>query len=451
MKTSLGIWAFGNMATRFNAAGYKPELTGKSTADKVRTAVEGLGDLIDDYEFHYPQELAPANLDEVRDALDGHGIYCVASGLHLDPRFGKGAFCSPDDATREEALRLTREAIDLAGDTGAHMIIWPGIEGYNYPFQTPYKESWARFIDGVGEAAQHAKERGVTVFLEHKNSEPAMKILMRNIGMTLHVIHTLRRQGIDNVSVNMDWQHLLMNGESLAEYAGLLAAEGLLGHLHANDGWGTFDDDNMVGTIRFMETLELAVELRRAGYGDNGERLGFDLYPYTEDAVGAVKRSVLQWRFIDGIAGRIDDAGAACGAAAEGRRAGLRARLRGDGRMRLQHVSVAIAADGADEARAFYGGLLGLEEKPVPPKLDPEQLVWFRLGGDLELHLMQTGDEPPPGAHFCIAVDTGLDELRARIEAAGIKTTTPTEIVGRPRFMCDDPFGNLVELTQLPA
>jgi xylose isomerase len=56
-----------------------------------------------------------------------------------------------------------------------------------------------------------------------------------------------------------------------------------------------------------METLELAVELRRARYGANGERLGFDLYPYTEDAVGAVKRSVLQWRFIDGIAGKIDN------------------------------------------------------------------------------------------------------------------------------------------------
>ena len=119
--------------------------------------------------------------------------------------------------------------------------------------------------------------------------------------------------------------------------------------------------------------------------------------------------------------------------------------------MRLQHVSVAIDADGADAGREFYGGLLGLAEKPVPPKLDPDQLVWFSLGGDLELHLMQTGDAPPPGAHFCIAVDTGLDDLRARIEAAGIKTTTPTEIVGRPRFMCRDPFGNLVELTQLPA
>ena len=82
-----------------------------------------------------------------------------------------------------------------------------------------------------------------------------MKILMRNVGMTLHVIHKLRAQGLDNVKVNMDWQHLLMNGESLAEYAALLAAEGLLGHQHANSGWGTFDDDNTVGATAFMETL----------------------------------------------------------------------------------------------------------------------------------------------------------------------------------------------------
>ena len=70
-----------------------------------------------------------------------------------------------------------------------------------------------------------------------------MKIFMRNVGMTLHVIHKLRAQGLDNVKVNMDWQHLLMNGENLAEYAAMLAAEGLLGHQHANSGWGTFDDD----------------------------------------------------------------------------------------------------------------------------------------------------------------------------------------------------------------
>ena len=59
------------------------------------------------------------------------------------------------------------------------MILWPGVEGYNYPFQTPYAESWARFIDGVGQVASRCAESGVTLFLEHKNSEPAMKIFMR--------------------------------------------------------------------------------------------------------------------------------------------------------------------------------------------------------------------------------------------------------------------------------
>ena len=306
MKTSLGIWALGPMVTRFVPGGYQPEHAAEPTAEKVRRAVAGLGDLIDDYEFHYPQELSEENLDEVREALDGHGIYCVATGLHLDPLFGKGGLVSPDAGVREEARRRTRAAADFAGGIGAHFIIWPGIEGYNYPFQTPYADSWRWLIEGVQEAAEICGQHDVLLFLEHKNSEPAMKILMRNIGMTLHVIHTLRARGINNVKVNMDWQHLLMNGENLGEYAAILAAEGLLGHQHANSGWGTFDDDNMVGATAFMETLELAVELRRAGYGDHGERLGFDLYPYTEDQIGAVRRSVLQWRFIESVAGRID-------------------------------------------------------------------------------------------------------------------------------------------------
>ena len=309
MKTSLGIWAFGPMITRFVPGGYQPEHgAGEPVAEKVHRAVEGIGDLIDGYEFHYPQELSPENFDDVRAALDGHDVYCIAGGLHLDPRFGRGGLVSPDEGTRAEARRLCREAAEFAGSLGANLIIWPGIEGYNYPFQTPYADSWRWLIEGIGEAAEVCAGAGVRLFLEHKNSEPAMKILMRNIGMTLHVIHTLRRQGLDNVQVNMDWQHLIMNGESLAEYAALLASKGLLGHQHANSGWGTFDDDNMVGATAFMETLELALEFRRAGYGADGRRLGFDLYPYTEDAVEAVRRSVLQWRFIDGIAAKIDDA-----------------------------------------------------------------------------------------------------------------------------------------------
>jgi len=49
MKTSLGIWALGPMVTRFVPGGYQPAHAGESTAQRVRRAVDGLGDLIHDY------------------------------------------------------------------------------------------------------------------------------------------------------------------------------------------------------------------------------------------------------------------------------------------------------------------------------------------------------------------------------------------------------------------
>lgn len=104
----------------------------------------------------------------------------------------------------------------------------------------------------------------------------------------------------------MDWQHLIMNGENLAEYADLLAAEGKLGHQHANDAWGSFDDDNVVGTNFFMQTLELAVVLQDAGYGQRGEIVGFDLYPYTESQIPAAGRALLHWEYLWEVATRID-------------------------------------------------------------------------------------------------------------------------------------------------
>ena len=155
-----------------------------------------------------------------------------------------------------------------------------------------------------------------------------MKIFMRNVGMTLHVIHKLRAQGIDNVQVNMDWQHLIMNGENLAEYAALLAAEGLLGHQHANSGWGTFDDDNMVGATAFMETLELA--RRAAPRRLRRERRAARLRPVPVHGGRGRGRARQRAAVALHRLGRGADrrGGAARGAGAEGRRARVRARLR---------------------------------------------------------------------------------------------------------------------------
>ena len=118
MKTSLGIWALSSMVTRFVPGGYQPEHAGETTVERVRRAVDGLGDLIDGYEFHYPQELNEENVDAIREALGpDHDIYCLAGGLHLDPRFGRGGLCQPgpgrarrggaDRGRRREARRAS--------------------------------------------------------------------------------------------------------------------------------------------------------------------------------------------------------------------------------------------------------------------------------------------------------------------------------------------------------
>ena len=310
LKTSIGIWAFGTLGTRFLLAGYHPEVADESAVERAKRAANGLRDLFDGLEFHYPNEIDEDNCDAIVEAIKPMDVYAIASGAHTIPRHGRGALTNPDEGVRREAMAANRRAIDLAARLGARMIIWPGIEGYNYPFQSDYKSQWTYFLDGIADAVQHANERGVTVFLEHKNSEPQMKIYMRDMGMSIYVIRKLQQMGVDTsrTKINMDWQHLIMNGENLAEYAELLAMEDLLGHQHGNSGWGQFDDDNVVGATRFMETLELARSLRKVGYGRKGERLGFDLYPYTEDPIVAARQSLAQWRFIDSVAERLDEA-----------------------------------------------------------------------------------------------------------------------------------------------
>jgi xylose isomerase len=312
LRNSVGIWAFGPNATRFVPPGYHHEVANETMVERTRRVTDGLHDLVDGLEYHFPGEVNEDSVDAIQAILRDHDmdLPIIASGLHPDPTYGLGSLINPDERLRRQAVETNLRGIDLAAAIGANFIIWPGSEGYNYTFQRRYEETWSRLIDGIAEITARAAERGVRIYLEHKNSEPAMKVLMRNIGMTLYIIQKVRERGVDasGLLVNMDWQHLIMNGENLAEYAALLAVEGRLGHQHANDGWGTFDDDNVVGTNFFVQTLELALTLQDVGYGSDGQILGYDLYPYTEDQVQAVRRAVLHWEFIWDLAAKIDRA-----------------------------------------------------------------------------------------------------------------------------------------------
>lgn len=118
---------------------------------------------------------------------------------------------------------------------------------------------------------------------------------------------------------------------------------------------------------------------------------------------------------------------------------------------RLQHVSSPYPTGRHDDVRAFYGGVLGLEEKDLPESLGSRALVWYDAGeGDYELHFLPEDSPAQEGTarHFCLEVDD-LDDCRRRLDEAGYETRESTPIPGRPRFVCRDPFGNLIEFTTI--
>ncbi len=118
---------------------------------------------------------------------------------------------------------------------------------------------------------------------------------------------------------------------------------------------------------------------------------------------------------------------------------------------RLQHVSTPYERGGAAELRAFYGGVLGLAEKPPPAALAARGIVWFAAGDDeLELHFLPDDSVARTGSerHLCLEVDD-VAAWRDRLEEAGVPVRDTTPIPNRPRFFCRDPFGNLVELTTI--
>ena len=118
---------------------------------------------------------------------------------------------------------------------------------------------------------------------------------------------------------------------------------------------------------------------------------------------------------------------------------------------RLQHASIVIPVGAQESVRAFYGELVGLEEKQPPLALAHLNLVWFAAGeGEMELHFVPDPN-PPDGMdqrHICLEVDD-LEHYRRRLTEAGATLISADAIPFRPRFFCRDPFGNLVEFTSI--
>jgi catechol 2,3-dioxygenase-like lactoylglutathione lyase family enzyme len=123
-------------------------------------------------------------------------------------------------------------------------------------------------------------------------------------------------------------------------------------------------------------------------------------------------------------------------------------------RARLQHVGVTFPPGRADAVRAFYGGVLGLEEMPVPEEVADQGWVWFATRDEgIELHFIPSAIPPDPARrhHFCLQVDD-LEAARSRVRDSGAESfDAGSAIRGRPRFFTHDPLGNLVEILEMRA
>lgn len=109
----------------------------------------------------------------------------------------------------------------------------------------------------------------------------------------------------------------------------------------------------------------------------------------------------------------------------------------------LDHVQVAITPDGEEAARRFYGDLLGMREVPKPATLAGRGGVWFACGAQ-QLHCGVEEAVAASRRHPALRTDD-LDGLRARLETAGFRIRTDTELPGFRRIYTEDPFGNRIE------
>jgi acetyl esterase len=115
---------------------------------------------------------------------------------------------------------------------------------------------------------------------------------------------------------------------------------------------------------------------------------------------------------------------------------------------RLQHATLLYDPQRSDAARSFYCELLGLKEKPPPEAFTDTGIIWLEAGSDQrELHLVPN-DFPDAAPHLCLAVaDIRAAAAHARDHSLPIEYDTA--LPGRPGFVIQDPFGNIVEVTAL--
>ncbi|AFR03870.1 sugar phosphate isomerase/epimerase family protein [Pectobacterium brasiliense] len=290
-KFGAGLWHFANYIDRYAVDGYGPAL---STIDQIKAAKE-VGEL--SY-VDLPYPFTPGvTLSEVKDALKDAGLKAIGitPEIYLQ-KWSRGAFTNPDPAARAAAFELMHESAGIVRELGANYVkVWPGQDGWDYPFQVSHKNLWKLAVDGMRDLA--GANPDVKFAIEYKPREPRVKMTWDSAARTLLGIEDI---GLDNVGVLLDFGHALYGGESPADSAQLIIDRGRLFGMDVNDNLRGWDDDLVVGTVHMTEIFEFFYVLKINNWQGVWQ---LDQFPFRENHVEAAQLSI---RFLKHIYRALD-------------------------------------------------------------------------------------------------------------------------------------------------
>ncbi len=286
-----GLWNFATYLDRYAVDGYG---AARSTIEQIELAAATEDITWVDITYPFSEGVS---LDDVKHALAEHGIRCIGITPEIyRHEHCKGAFTNPDPVKRASAMKIMNEAADIVRELGAKYVkIWPGQDGFDYPFQVDYHELNRLAVDGMRELASGHPD--LKFVIEYKPREPRTHMYW---GSAAKTILGIQQMGVDNVGVLLDFGHALFGGEAPAESAQLLIDHGLLWGMDVNDNYRGWDDDMMVGSIHLVEIFEFFYTLRK----NNWEGVwNLDQFPFREDAVENAKLSI---RFLKALYRALD-------------------------------------------------------------------------------------------------------------------------------------------------
>ncbi len=292
-----GGWMFGQFIDRYATDAYGPPV---GTLEIIERAGR-VGDLVA-LDLNYPFDGPDVTLDHVLAALERANLRAIAiTPVIVSRQFRQGSFTHPDSATRRAAIDLVHRAAEVAHALGADYVkLWPGQDGFDYPFQADYMQLWDYSVAGVQEVA--AAHPSIQFAIEYKHKEPRTHMFFSSAARTLLAIEDM---AVQNVGIVVDLGHSIYARETPAEVVQLVARRGKLVSVELNDNWREWDDDLTVGSVHLIETLEFLRALQQIGWE---KPLLLDQFPFREDPVEAGRASIRAIRRLYQLLDRLDAA-----------------------------------------------------------------------------------------------------------------------------------------------